>query len=192
VSDTDSVRTLVHHDTMAITAKNGSVHVVAHGTEDEVHNREQDYESVSVTQIATGGKTAKLHYTVDLIFMNGLTYYRTSAAPTQWKKLKGMKFADPYTGGWQRGRTTVDVPAGADWKVVGTSGGQSHVQTAFKTATTAGIEDLWVTTGSKPYVAREDTSYHTTKGTAVTIKRSVRFGPFNSAVTIGPPAQASA
>src|SRR5438309_562666 len=68
--DTNTVRTLVHHDKMTITATNGSVKVTAHGTEDEVRNREQDFESVQVARRASG-KVSTLAYTIDLIFMNG-------------------------------------------------------------------------------------------------------------------------
>src|SRR5579859_6127870 len=68
---TNTVRTLIHHDRVTITAATTSVNVPAHGTEDEVRNREQDYESVQVTQRAPNGKINKLSYSIDLIFLNG-------------------------------------------------------------------------------------------------------------------------
>jgi hypothetical protein len=189
--DTNTVRTLVHHDKVTITAANGSVKVSAHGTEDEVRNREQDYESVHVTRRASG-KVSKLAYTVDLIFMNGSTYDRVSTAPTTWKTQKGMSFPDPYTGGWKRGRTTVTIPTTLAFKSVGTSGGQTHVHAAFSNKTSAGTVDLWITTGSKPYIVREDIAFHSTTGTPGSETSQIRFGPFNSNVNIQPPAQASA
>lgn len=190
--NTNTVRTLIHHDQVTITASGGTVQITAHGTEDEVRNREQDYESVHVVRHATGGKVSKLSYTVDLIFLNGSTYYRTSAAPTQWKTRKGMTFPDPYTGGWKRGRTTVSFPTTVVFKDAGTSGGQTHAHASFKTATTVGTVDLWMTTGSKPYIVRQDVAFHTTKGTSGSETSRVMFGPFNSDVNIQPPAQASA
>lgn len=190
--NTNTVRTLVHHDQMTITAPGGSIRVSSHGTEDEVRNREQDYESVHVTRRAAGGKINTLHYTVDLIFMNGLTYYRTSSAPTQWKSQKGMTFPDPYTRGWKRGRTTVTFPASLVFKDAGTSGGQTHVHAPFATSTVAGSVDLWITTGSRPYIVRQDLAYHATKGPSGSEVSRIKFGPFNRAVNIQPPGQASA
>jgi hypothetical protein len=191
--NTNTVRTLIHHDRFTFTGPGGSVNVSAHGTEDEVRNREQDYESVHVIQHAANGKTNKLSYTVDLIFLNGSTYYRTSSAPTLWKTQKGMTFPDPYTGGWQRGRTTVKIPITLAFASVGASGGQTHVHAPFSTKTTAGTVDLWVTTGSKPYVVRQDIASHSTvKGKPGSQVTQVTFGPFNSNVDIQPPAQASA
>jgi hypothetical protein len=189
--NTNTVRTLVHHDKVTTIASNGSVTVSAHGTEDEVRNREQDYESVHVTRRASG-KVSKLAYTVDLIFLNGSTYYRLSTAPTTWKMQKGMIFPDPYTGGWKRGRTTVTTPAGLAFKLVGTSGGQTHVRASLSSKTSAGTIDLWITTGSKPYIVQEDVAVHSTTGTRVSQTSQVKFGPFNSNVDIQPPAQASA
>lgn len=189
--NTNTVRTLVHHDKVTITAANGSVKVSARETEDEVRNREQDYESVHVTRRASG-KVSKLAYTVDLIFLNGTTYYRLSTAPTTWKTQKGMTFPDPYTGGWKRGRTTVTTPASLAFQTVGTSGGQTHVRASFSNNTSAGTIDLWITTGSKPYVVREDLALHSTTGTRVSQTSQIKFGPFNSNVDIQPPAQASA
>lgn len=190
--NTNTVRTLVHHDHMTITATNGSVKVSAHGTEDEVNNREQDFESVHVTRRGTNGKVTTLNYTVDLIFLNGSTYYRTSNAPTQWKTQKGMTFPDPYTGGWKRGRTTVGFPASVVFKDAGVSGGQQHVHAAFTKNSIAGTVDLWITTGSKPYVVRQDEYYHTVSGKAGSFQSRVDFGPFNSSVNIQPPGQATA
>ncbi len=189
--NTNTVRTLIHHDRFTITAPAGSVNVTAHGTEDEVRNREQDYESVHVIQRAANGKVSKLNYSIDLIFLNGSTYYRTSAAPTQWKTQKGMKFSDPYTGGWQRGRTTVTVPSTLKFTSAGTSGGETHVHATFSNKTVTETVDLWITTGSKPYVVRQDLTRNYTKPVG-SERTQVTFGPFNSSVNIQPPAQASA
>ena len=190
--DTNTVKTLVHHDVVTRMGATWSVQVTAHGTEDEARNREQDYESVIVKQ-TKAGKTTTMSYTVDLIFLNGSTYYRTSSAPTQWKTQKGMTFPDPYTGGWKRGRTTVALPAGLVFTVVGTSGGETHVHATNATKTVAGSFDLWITAGATPYVAREDMMYRSLKkGSPGTFHVRISYGPFNSAVNITPPAQASA
>ncbi|HEX6506536.1 MAG TPA: hypothetical protein VF221_02795 [Chloroflexota bacterium] len=188
--NTNTVKTLVHHDVTTVTASGGSLKINAHGAEDEARNREQDFEDVTVTR-TSGGKTQKVHYTVDIIFMNGSTYYRTSAAPSQWQTHKGMSFPDPYTGGWKRGRTTVTYPTSWKYTLVGTSGGTRHVRAPFSTKTTAGTVDLWISAGTKPYVIRSEEKYHSTtkqKGSADSL---ITFGPFDGPVTIQPPAQGS-
>jgi hypothetical protein len=200
--NTNTVKTLIHHDQTTFSAPAGTVKFTAQGTEDEVRNREQDSESVHVVRRATGGKVTKLNYTIDLIFMNGSTYYRTSQAPTQWKTQKGMTFLDPYTGGWKRGRTTVTIPNNLvtplAFKDAGSSGGQTHAQASFTTKATAnaqagaGTVDLWITTGAKPYVVQEVFTEHATKGTSGSLRILMKLGPFNTNVNIQPPGQASA
>src|SRR5579872_6099608 len=88
--DTNTVQTLVHHDIRALTLLNGTVKYTAMGSEDEVRNREKDYESVVVTaRNPSTGKTQTLRYTADIIFMNNTTYYRLSFQKNVWKSIKG-------------------------------------------------------------------------------------------------------
>lgn len=185
--NTNTVSTLMHRDENTITTRDLSVTVSARGSEDEVHNREHDYESVTVKGRGPTGKVQSLHYTVDIIFMNGVTYYRTSLLHNQWKTHKGMTFPDPYTGGWKRGRTTVSFPKTTTFREVGTSGGETHLQASFSQAATAGTVDLWISGGTKPYVVREEESYHATKGTSGSAHVQVMFGPFNTPLVIQSP-----
>ncbi len=187
--NTNTVNTLAHTDQNTVTTATMTLKVRSHGAEDEIHNREQDYESVSVTGHGAAGKIRNLHYTVDIIFMNGLTYYRTSLTHNVWATHPGMTFPDPYTGGWKRGRTTVSFPKSVKFKEVGTSGGQTQVRASIVQPALAGTIDLWISGGAKPYIAREDERYHPTKGKAGSAHVQISFGPFNSPTVIEPPAK---
>ncbi|GAC1445307.1 MAG: hypothetical protein NVSMB52_06070 [Chloroflexota bacterium] len=187
--NTNTVNTLIHNDEHTVTTPTLSVKVIAHGSEDELRNREQDYESVSVTSRGSGGKAKSLHYTVDIIFMNGTTYYRTSLQKNKWKTHKGMTFPDPFAGGWKRGRTTVSFPKTFKFQQVGTGGSETHVRASFSSATTAETVDLWISSGSKPYVTREEQRYHSVKGPASSALIKVSFGPFNTPLVIQQPSK---
>jgi len=184
--NTNTVGTLMHHDTSTITTPARTVTFTAQGQEDETRNREKDFESVDVTSKTSAGKTQHLHYTADIVFINGTTYYRISA-PVQnntWKSQKGATFNDPYTGGWKRGRTAVTFPKSFVFKQVGVSGGQTQVRANFTTAQTAGTVDLWISSGSKPYVVKEVLKYHATKSQTGTANIVINLGPFNTSLTI--------
>jgi len=189
IHNTDTVHTLVHTDTITLTATRGTAVVNARGQEDEVQNRERDYESVNVQLPGQNGSTRKLHYTVDIIFMNGQTYYRTSVQQNKWKSHSGMSFPDPYVGGWKRARTTVLVPSGAKFaQIGGASSGQIRMHTSFKTSTIRGTEDLWISSGKTPYVVRQDVVQ--TQGTGanqIKLHTVTSLGPFNRPMNIQPP-----
>jgi hypothetical protein len=190
--NTNTVNTLLHTDSETIAAPNLTVMESAHGTEDEVRNREQDFEDVTVKAKASGGQLTTQHYTVDIIFLNGKTYYRTSLQQNKWKSYSGMTFQDPFTGGWKRGRTTVSFPKtyqGMSWQLVDTSGGQSHVRSTFTDTKNheAGTVELWISSGSRPYVVQEIQNSHTTKAPKLTQRIQSRLGPFNTKVIILPP-----
>jgi hypothetical protein len=189
IKNTNSVHTLMHHDTNSISSAGITVKFTGTGSEDEVKNREQDYESVSVTGKTSAGKTVNLHYTADIIFLNRMTYYRISA-PIQnntWKTLKGMVFNDPYTGGWRRGRTTVIVQKGAVFNQVGVSGGLTQVRATVTLKTEVDTVDLWISSGSTPYVVREVFDAHSTQGPTASRHFDINFGPFNTPLTIQAP-----
>ena len=189
--NTNTVRTLVHRDQDTITMPSQNVTITANGSEDEVHNREQDYESVTVVGRTGSTKGKKLHYTIDIIFLNGMTYYRVSTLGKAWKSQKGMTFPDPYTGGWKRGRTTVSFPKTVTFHEVGTSGGETHVRATLPGTTVAGTADLWISGGAQPYVVREDENYHTVKGARASEQTHVLFGPFNTPIVITAPSSQS-
>lgn len=184
--NTNTVRTLVHHDRRIITSVNGKVTVNDRGAEDEVHNRERDYESVTV-RAKIGKKVQRLHYTADIIFMKGRTYYRISLAKNKWQTRKGMTFADPYAGGWKRGRTTVSFLKGFNFQRVGVAGGKTHVRSTFSKSGAAGSVDLWITGGAKPYVVRVVYRYHLIKQRASSFYMNETLGPFNGPVVVLPP-----
>jgi hypothetical protein len=186
--NTNTVNTLVHTDAETITATNLTVKESAHGSEDEVRNREQDFEDVTVQARTTGGKSTTQHYTVDIIFLNNTTYYRTSLQKNKWKSYSGMTFQDPFTGGWKRGRTTIAFKGytGMSWQLVDTNGGESHVKSPFTDTKNhaAGTVELWISGGSKPYIVQEVQSSHTTKGAKVSQRIQTHLGPFNTKLII--------
>ena len=188
--DTNTVHTLIHHD--VITEKTASVSVVAKitGEEDEVRNREQDTEVVTATGKQSNGKTKTIHYTLEVIFMNGTTYYRTTLDKNKWQKHSGMKIADPYSGvDFARARTTVKFGSNVHFAPV--SGSKYHFRAQTTSKNVASTIQLWVTSGHTPYVQRELEVYHRTKGTALSGSQATTFGPFNKTLVILPPISGS-
>jgi hypothetical protein len=185
--NTNTVRTIVHRDSTVIKTPNLTVTSSVRGVEDEVHNRERDFESVTVTGKTSKGVEKTLHYTADVVFMNGFTYYRTTLAKNIWMKQKGMNFRDPYTGGFARGRTTVSFLKSVVFKEVGVGGGETHVRASAKDSKSAGTVDLWIRNGMTPYVVRLVIHSHSTKGTVQTETSSTEYGPFNAQQIIQAP-----
>jgi hypothetical protein len=191
VHNTDTVNTLVHHDLSTIVSGKTSLKASITGAEDEVANREQDSETVRVTGPGLNGSTQTIHYTLEVIFIKGYTFYRSSQQNNQWKQQKGTTLKDPFTGGFSRGRTTVTPPSGfkvGTYSLVGTSGGQTHVRATLTAKGEAGTFELWISSGATPYVVREAVHVHTTGGsTKGTESFTSKLGPFNKPVTIQPP-----
>lgn len=193
IKNTNTVKTLVHHDTITIVSPTYSMSDTSRGLENETQNREQDYESVTVKTHPKTGTAKSLHYTIDIIFMNGQTYYRASQLQNKWKTAKGMTFKDPYTGGWERGRTTVGFKGiSLTYTQVGQSSGQTQFHTTYS-KTQNGITlkldaDLWVSSGNTPYVVRQRTVQTESKGTQkITQTIDMNLGPFNQPANIQPP-----
>jgi hypothetical protein len=188
VKNTNAVRTLMHHDTSLLTTTQGSVSMTARSAEDEVKKREHDFESVTVHGQNSAGQVKSLHYTMEMIFMNNRTYYRSTLNHNTWDERSGMKMFDPYTGDWQQGRTTVPWPKKPRFTQIGpTTGGQIHVRSPFSSANGGqGTLDLWFTTGAAAYVVRavEDLRYTKTRA-----RQHIQmiFGPFNQKIDIEPP-----
>jgi hypothetical protein len=188
VKDTNTVTSLVHHDSTRIVNPSITLSFTATGMEDETLNREQDHEDVHVRAVNKQKKVQTLHYTADIIFMSGKTYYRVSTlAKDAWQTASGMKFNDPYTGGWKRGRTRVAIPKGTKFSPVGTSGGETHLRGPFSTADLTGTMDLWISTGAKPYVVKEQIAETSKKTKTATETFTSRLGSFNTTILIQPP-----
>jgi hypothetical protein len=188
VKDTNTVTSLIHHDSTTIVNPSITLSFTASGMEDEKRNREQDHEDVHVRGLNKQKKVQSLHYTADIIFMNGKTYYRVSTlAKDAWQTASGMKFNDPYTGGWKRGRTTIKIPKGAKFSLVGTSGGETRVRTPFSNANLTGTMDLWITGGAKPYVVKEQIAETSRKVKTATERFTSTLGSFNTTILIQPP-----
>lgn len=190
IHDTNTVNTIVHHDQTSIVSGRNRFNVTASGAEDEVRNQEQDSEKVTVTAPGANGNLQTIHYSLDVIFIKGYTYYRSSVQQNQWKQKKGSTFTDPFKGKFVRQRTTISNPQGfavGPFKLVGTSGGQTQVRAALSAKNTTGTYDLWISGGSKPYVVRTVVKAHSTKGTSFSETLRTDYGPFNKPVTIQPP-----
>lgn len=193
VRDTNTVRTLVYTTKSVETGKNLSLTINMEGAEDEVANRERDRETVTaVARTPQGGKRT-VHYTLDIIFMSGKTYYRDSLQNKAWQSRSGMKFADSFSGvSWQRGRTTV-----GDWtlplKLVGavTSNGAEFKGRTSKAAQQLPLQ-VWVSGGAHPYVTRQViTADKTVQGQHLHYVQQQQFGPFNQPISIAQPATGS-
>jgi hypothetical protein len=184
--NTNSVGTLVHKDQTTITSPVAILTATTTGSEDEIRNREHDFESVTLT--GRGKNASKIqHYTLDVIFINGMTYYRTSLLQNnKWQSRRGSSLEDPYTGIFKRARTTVTFPKSYVFKLVGTSAGQTQLRAAFTNSKTnvTGTIDLWISGGSKPYIAREVQDYHSIKGAKGTGHVDSRFGPYDGPLVI--------
>jgi hypothetical protein len=186
VRNTDTVRTLVYHSDTTESGNGLTIHVTNIGQEDEVHNRERDGEDVTV-HTKQNGKTRTIHYTLDLIFMNGRTYYRTTLAHNnQWQTHSGMSLCDPIRNCWQRGRTTLTNLLPLAFSPV--AGSATHFRAAVKQKTTHGTIDAWISSGKTPYVTRVlQNEVITTSGVSVKNHVDTTYGPFNSALVIQAP-----
>lgn len=190
--NTNTVRTLSRYGSQTVTQPNSTITLTLRGTEDEVRNRETDSEAVRYSGKTSTGKPRVVRYTLNIVFMNGKTYFRTSLARNKWQTSRGMSVRDPYTGvGWRRARTTVPTIAalvkGITYRVVGTSGGLTHFRGSFKKPPIAGTDDLWVSGGARPYVVREIQRYHSTTKLRQNVVSIDNFGSFNAPVLITVP-----
>lgn len=184
--DTNTVRTLQHHDVIQETSGNVSVHAVITGLEDEVRNREHDFETVTATGKLANGKTKTVHYTLEVIFMNGHTYFRTTLAKNKWQKHSGLTLTDPYSGiTFHRARTTVAFQSSIHFMSVG--GSPTHLQAQQTKAGVRSTYEVWLSNGRTPYVTRELTKYASTKKGHGTGSTETTYGPFNRPIVILPP-----
>jgi hypothetical protein len=161
------------------------------GQEDEVRNRERDLESVTVTGKQQNGTSRKLHYTTEIIFYGGQTYYRSSADKNVWHQKPGMsKLCDNFLKNcWQRGRTKVDL-AGSGFHLVGgdSAGGALHYRTTVTKKGYKGTSDVWTSAGPTSYVQRLLQVGVATSGTQKeTVRVDTTYGPFNTTLNIQPP-----
>lgn len=193
--DTNTVRTLIHHDVSTISTSQGTIiKFTAVGEEDETHNRERDSESVTVSALQKHGPAKKVRYTATAIFLSGKTYFRVSvgkappAGTGGFQVRQGSTFPDPYTGGFKRGRTT--VPSSGKFTLVGKTGSEAHIRGPYKVSGAHGTIDLWISGGTTPYVVREDQSLTGKSGPLTeTIHIHSTLGPFNTLIVIEPPAK---
>ena len=191
IHNTNTVNTIVHHDQTTVVSGSSHLQETASGSEDEVRNLEQDSEVVTATAKGSNGKAQTVHYTLDVIFIKGYTYYRSSLQKNQWTRRKGTTLTDPVTNGvFKRARTKVTAPQGfklGSYSLVGTSAGLTQVRAPLTRAKAAGTWDLWISGGSTPYIMREEIHAHATGGGKGSEYVRTDYGPFNKPVTIAPP-----
>jgi len=181
-----------HHDVIQETAGSVTVHAVIRGLEDEVRNREHDFETVTATGKLANGKTKTVHYTLEVIFINGHTYFRTTLAKNKWQKHSGLTLTDPYSGiTFHRARTTVTFNSGVHFTSV--AGSPTHLKAQQTNAGVTTNYQVWLSNGHAPYVTRELTTYVSTKKGHATGSTETTFGPFNKPIVIlAPTSQGSA
>jgi hypothetical protein len=184
--DTNTARTLVHQDQSVLTTPVATVRATGQSSEDEVRSRKRDHEVVSVSARGADQKLHTVRYSVDLIFVPGFTYSRTSLDP-RWTRQSGGAFADPYTGGWEHGRTTVSLPRGATFRSASALRGQTRAHFTFTNRTATGTVDLWISGGKQPYIVREEETLNSSSGPAGSERLQITYGQFNRPVSIVPP-----
>lgn len=191
VHNTNTVRTLVYHDTTVQTVRQATIRLQTDGQEDEVRNRERDREVLTVRTHLKTGKVRTLHYTIDIIFMNGKTYYRSSLAKNRWQTHAGMTLCDHFSGiCWHRGRTTVPTFKGVAFTGHTAAGGAVHLHSSLHRGTTRGTVDVVISPGPTRYVTGISERVRVAiKGRQIMQERvDQHYGPFNTPLSIQPPA----
>lgn len=188
--DNNTVHTLEYTSTVDVTSKYRTIHTVVKGEEDEVANREQDHEQTAVQTVSQKGQKQSVHYTVDIVFINGRTYYRSTLSKSNvWQEKPGMSAVqDPVLGtSWKRGRTLVSFLTPSRYSVV-SQGSQIHLRARLARGAITGTDDIYLTGGATPYLVREVEQLRgTVQGQPVTQRTDTRYGPFNQTLGIGVP-----
>ena len=192
IRNTNSVRTLTYTSTVTLSSKYFAFRTVNRGQEDERGNRERDHESATVQTKDKTGRQQTIRYTVDVIFIHGRTYYRSSLLKNNaWQEQAGTTLLDPVLGrlgnGWARKRTTVKIGPVNKYVLI-SQGAQSHLRASVKKNGSSGVEDIFISNGSTPYVVR-DVIQNTIvlQGQTVKQRQQVDYGPFNQALNIDLP-----
>ncbi|GAC1319243.1 MAG: hypothetical protein NVS2B16_02640 [Chloroflexota bacterium] len=187
----NSVRTLVYTTKLDIISRYRTIHTTMRGEEDEIANREQDHESASVLSTAKTGQKRSIKYTIDVVFISGRTYYRSSLAKNNvWQEKPGMStIQDPIlqSAAWKRGRTRISFLSPSKYTIV-SQGPTVHLRAHLTRGTASADDDLYITNGSTPYLVREVLKVTAiVQGQTVTQRTDTRYGPFNQTLNIGVP-----
>lgn len=192
-ANVNRVRTLsyVQHNTQS----SSTVHLVTvmHGQEDEVHNREQDREEVTLSARDAKGHVKHIHYTLDIIFVAGTIYWRSSTKPSVWTHKRAVVFRDPFTQvSWQRKRTTVDVGGLSHFAVLSNGAQGTRVEGQLVKGGQSVKHDFYLSGGSNPYVVKDIlTASQVIQGKKVQAKTETDYGPFNATIVIVAPSTTS-
>ncbi|MGH2448664.1 MAG: hypothetical protein ACRDFS_08705 [Chloroflexota bacterium] len=190
--DTNTVRTLQHYDVSTAVSGSVTVHSAIRGAEDEVRNRERDSETVTITGPGPNGKFKKVHYTAEVIFVNGHTYYRTSLDHNTWHKHAGTTFVDRLSGiEFKRARTQLSFASSVHFKLVGQPKGRARFRATIPKS--GATDDLLISTGRTPYVLGQTVRVPAKKGNKVHGVTRTTYGPFNkSLIILAPSSQGQA
>lgn len=192
IHDTDTVKTLQYSMEIVQRFSNGTLTSIVQGKEDEVRNREQDHQAVVERVKNKKGKMVTAAYSVNVVFLNGETYYQHPLLKDKtWHTKGGMAFSDGISK-FQRGRTTVNlggpftgvhlVPAGT------ASNGDARFHGRISKKALSGTVDVLVSRGKIPYVASVAESVtQQVKGKMVTSQSRIVYGPFNQTLNITSP-----
>ncbi len=192
IHDTDTVKTLQYSDQFVEHFSNGTLTTLVQGQEDEARNREQDRQTVVERVKNSKGKTVTGAYAVNVVFLNGETYYQHPLMKDKtWRTRKGMSFNDGIAV-FKRGRTIVkyDKPfAGVHLAPAGTAAnGETRFQGRVTKGGLTGTIDVFVSKGTMPYVAAVTEAYtEKIKGKIVKVQGRMLYGPFNRALNITAP-----
>ena len=192
-TNVDRVRTLsyVQHNTQS----SSTVHLatVMRGQEDEVHNREQDREEVTLNARDAQGHVKHIHYTLDIIFVGGTIYWRSSTKPSVWTHKRAIVFRDSFTQvTWQRRRTTVNVSHVSHLAILSTGVQGTHIEGQLVKGGQSVKHDFYLSGGSSPYVVKDVVSAsQVIQGKKVRAVSETDYGPFNKTLVIVAPSTTS-
>lgn len=189
IANTDTALSYREDDTNRTVVAGASLSQSSWEIYDQRHNRERDHAHFDV--VRANGK--RQSYTVDIVMMNNHTYYRSTLNHGGWKVQSGYGYADPVSGQrWFRAAPSFSYLAKLAIASQGSAPGgryRVHFQPQFSAAMKAtGSVDVWLSTGSTPYIVREKESVAgSVKGKKISEALVTRLSRFNQPVTITAP-----
>jgi hypothetical protein len=190
IENTDVAGTYVEATNGIVSGPAGSMHRVLHNEYDNAHDREQDHAEYTITT-RTLGRTKTLRYTLDLIMLDGRTYYRSSLHDRSWKVKKGYGYTDPASGDhWIRSGLNYSFILRYKPVLVGHTGNQLEYQIRVPGRPYPGrfTYDIWIDAGSHPYIVRVfNYGGYTKNGQRFTIRHDTRLSDYNRPLDIRAP-----
>lgn len=156
VHDTDTAASYVESTVDTSSTPGQTIHRVLRNEDDLAHNRGRTHAEYTITT-RTGGRTRTIRYTLDLIMLDGRTYYRNSLHDKTWKVKRGTEYTDVASGDhWVGGGLSFSGMLRYRAYLVAHTSGQLEYrfQAAGKPYPGHFTVEVWVSAGSHPYILR--------------------------------------